>query len=99
MGRQRLERDGCLGRRAHLPASSEAAAPGACPGPAGGRRGLALAAWLLVVPLGPDGMPDRLRRPGDAGWPEARGTLEAPGLPGLLAAPCGAWRAPGIGWA
>ena len=58
--------------------------------------GLALVALLLVVHLGPEGMPDRLRRPCDERLPEELWTLEAPVYPGLLAAPFGHRRDPGL---
>jgi hypothetical protein len=51
---------------------------------------------LLRVDLGPDGMPDRLRRPLHARLPQELWPLETSVHPGLLAAPCGPWRAPGI---
>src|SRR5262249_15421796 len=43
-------------------------------------------------------MPDRLCSPFDERVPEALGTLEPPVHPGLLAAPFGHRRAPGICW-
>ena len=58
--------------------------------------GLALVALLLGVHLGPEGMPDRLRRPCDERLPEELWTLEAPVSPGLLAAPFGHRRDPGL---
>jgi hypothetical protein len=53
---------------------------------------------LRLVDLGPEGMPDRLRRPLHDRVPQALWTLETPGHPGLRAAPCGPWRDPGIFW-
>src|SRR5262245_5522052 len=60
--------------------------------------GLACVAVLLVVHLGPEGMPDRLCSPCDARLPEARGTWETPVPPGLLAAPCGHGRHASLFW-
>src|SRR5262245_33140759 len=51
---------------------------------------------LLLVDLGPEGMPDRLRRPLHERLPKELWTLETPVPPGLLAAPFGHWRDPGI---
>src|SRR5215831_7078937 len=93
---QRLERDGLIVRCALLPASREEAEPCERQCPDGGLMGLALGALLLIVPLGPEGMPDRLRRPCDERLPEELGTLEAPVPPGLLTAPFRHGRAPGI---
>jgi hypothetical protein len=84
---QRLESDGRIVRGALLPAPRAAPAPGARQGPYGGLLGLPLGAWRLVVPLGPEGLPARLRRPVDACLPEARGTWAAPVPPRVLAAP------------
>ena len=91
-----LERDGRIVQRALLPAPRKDADPCERQGPYGGLMGLALIALLLIVPLRPEGMPHRLRRPCDARVPEKCGTREAPVHPGLLAAPCGSWRDPGI---
>jgi hypothetical protein len=93
---QRLEIDRLIVRRALLPAPIQDADPFEGQGPYGGLMGLALVALLLVVPLCPEGMPDRLRRPFDKRLPEELGTLEAPVHPGLLAAPFGHRRDPGI---
>src|SRR5262245_61189415 len=93
---QRLGRDGLIVQRAFLPAPREEAAPFACEGPHGGLLGLAVVAVLLVVHRCPAGLPARLCSPGDARVPEALGPWEAPGPPGLRAAPCGPRRAPGI---
>src|SRR5919204_4570513 len=93
---QRLEIDGLIVRRAVLPAPRQDADPFERQGPYGGLMGLALVALLRVVPLRPEGMPDRLRRPFDERLPEELGTLEAPVHPGRLAAPVGYWRDPGI---
>ena len=57
--------------------------------------GLALVALLLVVHLGPEGMPDGLRRPCDERCRKELWTLEAV-YPGLLAAPFGHRRDPGL---
>src|SRR5215510_1152021 len=93
---QRLEIDGRIVWRALLPAPREEAEP--CEGPCsyGGLMGLALVALLLGGHLGPEGVPDRLRRPCDTRLPEALGTLEAPVHPRLLAAAFGDRRDPGI---
>jgi hypothetical protein len=93
---KRLERDGLIVRCALLPAPREEAEPCERQGPYGGLMGLALVALLLIVHLRPEGRPDRLRRPCDAGVSETLGTLEAPAPPGFLAAPCGHRRAPGL---
>src|SRR5262247_3084504 len=93
---QGLAIDGCIVRRALLPASREDADPFARQRSYGSLMGLALVALLRIVDLRPAGMPERLRCPCDARLPEARGTLEAPVPPGLLAAACGHRRAPGI---
>jgi hypothetical protein len=95
---KRRERDGRIGRRPLLPAAREAAAPLARQGPDGRRLGLALVALRLGVHRGPAGRPARLGRPCDTRWPEARGPLEAPGPPGLLAAPFRPRCAPGLVW-
>ena len=58
--------------------------------------GLALVALLLVGNLCPEGMPDRLRRPFDKRLPEELWTLKASVYPGLLAAPFGHRRDPGL---
>jgi len=86
---KRLERDGLIVERALLPAPREDTDPFAGQGPHGGLMGLALVTLLLVVPLGPEGMADRLRRPCDERVPEELWTLQAPVHPGLLAAPFG----------
>src|SRR4029453_5302944 len=93
---QRLEIDGLIVRCALLPAPIEDADPCEGQGPYGGLMGLSLCAVLLVVHLGPEGMPDRLRRPFDKRLPEELWTLEAPVHPGLLAAPFGHRGDPGI---
>src|SRR5215475_1127598 len=93
---QRLEIDRLIVRRALLPAPIKDADPFEGQGPYGGLMGLALVALLLVVHLCPEGMPDRLRRPFDKRLPEELWTLEAPVHPGLLAAPFGHRRDPGI---
>ena len=93
---QGLEIDGCIVRRALLPAPRAEADPFERQRSYGSLMGLALVALLLVVHLGPEGMPDRLRRPCDKRVPEARGTREAPAHLGLRAAPCGSWRDPSI---
>ena len=93
---QRLERDGLIVWRALLPAPREDANPCERQCPYGGLMGLALVALLLGVHLCPEGMPDRLRRPCDKRVPEELGTLEAPVDPGLLAAPFGHRRDPGL---
>ena len=58
--------------------------------------GLALVALLLGVHLGPEGMPNGLRRPCDERLPEKLWTLEAPVYPGLRAAPFGHRHDPGL---
>ena len=93
---QRLEIDGLIVRRVLLPAPIQDADPFERQCPDGGLMGLALVALLLVVHLRPEGMPDRLRRPFDERLPEALWILEAPVHPGLLAAPFGHRRDPGI---
>src|SRR5262249_40123814 len=45
----------------------------------------ALVAWLLVIDLGPEGMPDRFRGPCHERLAPERRTLQAPVPPGLLA--------------
>jgi hypothetical protein len=90
-GERRTHRTACA------PASTEKGwDPCERQGPYGGLMGLALIALLPVVRLRPEGMPHRLRRPFDARVPEKCGTREAPVHPGLLAAPFGDWRDPGI---
>src|SRR2546428_4673728 len=93
---KRLEIDGLIVRRVLLPAPIQDADPFERQCPDGSLMGLALVALLLVVNLCPEGMPDRLRRPFDKRLPEELGTLEAPVHPGLLAAPFGHRRDPGI---
>src|SRR5262247_4774991 len=93
---KRLERGGLLVWRALLPAPREEADPLEGQGSYGGLMGLALVALLLGVHLGPEGMADRFRRPCDERLPEEVWTLEAPVHPGLLAAPFGHRRNPGI---
>src|SRR5215510_8125991 len=93
---KRLERGGLLVWRALLPAPREEADPLEGQGSYGGLMGLALVALLLGVHLGPEGMADRFRRPCDERLPEEVWTLEAPVPPGLLAAPCGHRRHPGL---
>ena len=93
---KRLERDGLIVERALLPAPREDTDPCAGQGPHGGLMGLALVTLLLVVPLGPEGMADRLRRPCAARVPEELWTLQAPVPPGLRAAPCGHRGHPGL---
>ena len=58
--------------------------------------GFALVALLLGEDTGPEGMPDRCSGPLHKGLAHELRTLKAPGHPGLLAAPFGHRRDPGI---
>jgi hypothetical protein len=89
---ERLERDGCIVRRALLPTAIEEAQPCECQGPHGGLRRLALVTLLLVIALCPEGMPDRCRGPCYDRVSSALRTLEAPVHPGFFAAAFRHWR-------
>jgi hypothetical protein len=86
---ERREIDGFILRRAIRPTPIAETAPFERQGPHGGLLGFALVALLLIVDLGPEGMPDRLCRPLHKGVPEERWTSEAPVPPGLLPATLG----------
>src|SRR5262245_6754886 len=83
---ERLEIDRFLIRRAILPTPREEANPCACQGPRGRLVCLACIALLLIIDLGPKGMPGGCRRPLDKRLAQELGTLEAPVAPGRLAA-------------
>jgi hypothetical protein len=85
---ERLARDGCILRGVSLPTPQDATAPLAGSGTHGRLVCLAFVAWLLIIDLGPAGMPGGCRRPRHARVAAARGTLEAPVPPGLLATAC-----------
>jgi hypothetical protein len=55
-----------------------------------------LLALLLVIDLGPEGMPDRFGGPLHERWSQELGTLETPVHPGFFPAACGHWRDSGI---
>src|SRR5215510_10874852 len=57
---------------------------------------VALGTLLLIIDLGPEGMPHRLCRPLHKRLPEELWTLETPVHPGFLAAAFGHRRDPGI---
>ena len=86
---QGVDIDGFIVGRAILPTPIEDADPFAYQSPYGGLMGFALVALLLLVDLGPEGMPDRFCRPRHACVAEELRTLEAPMHPGLLAATFG----------
>ena len=86
---ERLEIDRLIIRGAVLPTPIEDADPFERQGSYGRLMGFALGALLLVVELGPEGMPDRFRRPLYKRLAEERWTLEAPVDPGLLPAAFG----------
>jgi hypothetical protein len=58
--------------------------------------GFPLVTLRLIVDLGPEGMPDRGRRPLHERLPKELWTLETPVHPGLRADACGHWRASGL---
>src|SRR5215475_10446441 len=92
MAVERLEIHGFIVWCALLPTPREDAAPCEGHGAHGRLMRLALGALLLVVDLGPEGMPGGCRRPLDKRLAQELGTLEAPVDPGLLAAAFCHWR-------
>ena len=82
---ERLEIDRFLIRRALLPTPKEDADPFECQGSYGRLVRLAFVALLLIIDLGPEGMPRGFRRPLHERLAQERRTLEAPVHPGLLA--------------
>src|SRR5882672_817989 len=80
-----LEIGGLIVRGALLPTAIENADPLECQGPYGGLVRLALVTLLLVIDLGPEGMPDRFRCPFHERLSEERRTLPTPVHPGFLA--------------
>jgi hypothetical protein len=93
---ERLERDGCIVRRALLPTPLEDTEPCEGQGASSGVVGVALVALRLGEDAGPAGMPERCSGPRDPGVAHARRPLEAPVPPGLRATPFGPWRHPGL---
>ena len=81
--------------RAGLPAAEQDADPFEGERPHGGLMGFPLLALLLVIDLGPKGMPDRFGGPLHERLAQKLGTLETPVDPGLLAAAFGDGRDPG----
>ena len=84
----RLERDGFIVWGALLPTPIEDADPCEGQGAHGRLVGLAFIALLLIIDLGPEGMPCRFRRPLHERLAQERRTPEAPVYPGLLATAC-----------
>src|SRR6266705_4731763 len=82
---ERLEIGGLIVRGAILPTAIENADPFEGQGAHGRLVCLALVALLLVIDLGPEGMPDRFRSPFHECLSEERRTLQAPVDPGFLA--------------
>src|SRR5262245_5289486 len=82
---ERLEIHGCIVRRALLPTPRKDADPFEGQGAYGRLVRLAFVALLLIIDLGPEGMPGGCRRPLHARVAQARRTLETPVHPGLLA--------------
>ena len=82
---ERLQIDGFLVRGALLPTPIKDADPFEGQGAHGSLVRLALVALLLVVDLGPEGMPDRFRGPFHERLSQERRTLQAPVDPGFLA--------------
>ena len=85
---ERLEIHGFIVRRALLPTPIKHAAPCESQGAYGRLVRLALGALLLIIDLGPEGMPRGCRGPLHARVAQERRALEAPGPPGLLATAC-----------
>ena len=77
--------DGFIIRSAILPTSKEDTDPCECEGSHGRLVCLACVALLLIIDLGPEGMPRGFRRPLHARLAQERRALEAPVHPGLLA--------------
>src|SRR5262245_55371294 len=88
----RLEIHGCIVWRALLPTPREDADPWKGHGAPGRLVRLALAALLLGVDLGPEGMSGGCRRPLHTRLAQQLGTLETPVDPGLRAAAFRHWR-------
>src|SRR6266571_7217873 len=93
---ERLEIDGFIIGGALLPTPIEDADPLEGQGAHGSLVRLALVALLLVVDLGPEGMPCGFSSPLHKRLSQERRTLEAPVDPGLLAAAFRHWRNPRI---
>jgi hypothetical protein len=93
---ERLEIHRFIIRRAILPTPIEDANPFKGQGPHSGLMRLALITLLLVVDLGPEGMPCGFSSPLHKRWAQELRTLEAPVDPGLLAAAFRHWRNPRI---
>jgi hypothetical protein len=81
---ERLEIHGCIIRRALLPTPREDADPLKGQGAHGRLMRLALITLLLIVDLGPAGMPGGFRGPLHKRLAQERRTLEAPVDPRLL---------------
>lgn len=82
---ERLEIHRCIVRRAILPTPIQDADPFASQGAYGRLMRLTFVALLLIIDLGPEGMPCGCRRPLHECLAQERRTLEAPVPPGLLA--------------
>ena len=93
---ERLEIHGFIIRRTVLPTPIEDADPFKCQGAHGRLMRLALVALLLIVDLGPEGMPGGCSSPLYKRLSQELRTLEAPVDPGLLAAAFCHWRNPSI---
>src|SRR5262245_56960704 len=86
---ERLEIHRLIIRGAVLPTPIEDADPFERQGPHRRLMGFALVTLLLVIELGPEGMPDRFRRPLHKRLAQELWTLEAPVYPRLLPAAFG----------
>jgi hypothetical protein len=85
---ERIEINGLMVRGAILPTPQEHAEPRERQGAYGRLVCCALLAWRWVIDPCPEGMAERCRGPLHEGWAEEWRTVDAPGDPGLLAAPC-----------